>query len=167
MHQFRSPHDFHDDYLRLFHHHSSDQIHNVDLDSVNLFLAFQNTLSSLTLFRVDFSLDAFITLIHHFHKLEEHHLSEPTFDSDRQTVSPPVTPPRGALRLFVLSEKSADILLLALCEQELEYDELEIYKVFGRSTSLVSTCGTTVMHLKLGPHDGNFHTLHDSITSIT
>ena len=49
---------------------------------------------------------------------------------------------------------------------ELEYDELEIYEVLSRSTSLISTCGKTVMHLKLGPHDGKFHTLHNTVTSI-
>ena len=173
FHQFESLHDFQDDYLKSFHHlqHLSlDQVHNVDLDTVNLFPAFQNTLSLLNLFRVSFTVDAFINLIGHFPKLEELHVSEPTFDSERQTVPPPSTPPRGALRFFVLPAKSADILLPALCELELEYHELEIYEVLGRSTShvpsLVSTCGKTLTHLKLGPHDGKLHTLYNSITSI-
>ena len=157
--RFNSLYDFHEGYLKSFHHLqrlSLDQVHHVDLDTTSLFPAFRNSLSSLSLSHVSLTLDAFINLIGHFPKLKELYLNEPRFDSEHLTVPPPSTPPHGALRLFMLSDGSADIPLRALCELKPEYDELEIYRVHGNPShvrSIISTCEKTITHLRLGPQD--------------
>ena len=73
-HRFQSLHDFRDDYLKSLHrlqHLTLNWVRNVDLDSVNLFAAFQNTLSSLSLFYVSPALDAFIKLLGYLPKLRK------------------------------------------------------------------------------------------------
>ena len=168
--QFRSLHDLHDDYLKSFHllqHLSLD--HRVDLDTTNLFPAFQNSLSSLSLSHVSLTLDAFINLLCYFPNLRRLQLFNSRFDSGHLTVPPPSTPPRGALRLFMLSQKRADIPLRALCALEPEYDELEIYRVYDSPShvrSIISACKKTLAHLKLGPRDCKPQILHNSTARI-
>ena len=165
-HQFNSLHEFHEGYLKSFHRLQCltlNRVGNLNLDTVNSFSAFQNTLSSLSLIYVSLTLDAFITLIGYFPKLRELRLSEPTFDSDNRTVPPPSTPPRGSLRVTTITP---NILLRELCELELEYDGLEIFDIPGNSKShtrsVISTCEKTLKHLKLYPCTPR--TLHNSIT---
>ena len=174
-HQFQSLHELHKDYLKSFHHLQCltlDDVDGVDSHVVNLFPAFQNTLSSLSLFCVSLTLDAFINLFSYFPNLRELQLGRPTFYPDHRTVPPPSTPPRGKLRLSMLSEKDAGVLLRGLRGLELEYDELEIYQVGGLATlhtgsrSIVSKCEKTLRRLTLGPYDCKLHTLHSNATSI-
>ena len=170
-----SLHGLHEDYLKSFHHLQElnlDQVYDIKLDTVNLFQAFQNTLSSLSLSRVSLTLDAFIKLLGYFPNLRELRLTEPAFDSEHRTVPPPSTSPRGTLSLLLSSARNTDILLRGLCELEPEYNELHIYEL-GDSTStspvhtVISACEKTLTHLQLGLRDCKLHTLHNSITSLT
>ena len=171
--QFQSLHDLQEDYLQSFHRLQRLALHDVDNvkpDTVDLFSAFQNTLSSLYLFRVSLTLDAFIKLLCYLPKLRELYLSEPTFDSNHWTTPPPgSTPPRGSLSLCGFSAESTDILLRGLHELKPEYDGLKLVEVSGNSTihahSIISTCEKTLTHLTLGPCDRTLYALYN-ITSF-
>jgi hypothetical protein len=173
-HKFLSLHVLQRDYLKSFHglqNLTLEQVHNVGLDTVESFLAFQNTLSSLSLFHVCFTLDAFIKLLGYFPNVRELRLYNPTFDTEHLTTPPPNSkPPRGALHLSLSSARDTDILLRGLCALELEYDELDIYENPGASASPVHpaifACGKTLAHLNLCLRDCKFQTLHNSITSV-
>ena len=158
---FDSLYDFRDDYLKSFHclqELNMYQVHNIDSNTVNLFPAFRNTLSSLSLFHVSLTLDAFIKLLGYFSNLKKLHLYNPTFDTEHLTAPPPSsTSPRGTLSLYRLSPESMDIFLRGVCGLELEYDELVICGIDGSPShfrSLISTCEKTLTHLKLGPGEG-------------
>ena len=154
--QSQSLHDFHEDYFKSFHRLqflSLERIRDIDLDAVHFFLAFQNSLSSLSLIHVSLALGALIKLLGYFPNLRKLYLNELTFCAEHRTTPPPSIPPRGKLSLSTFSAKNADILLRCLCELELEYDELYIYKVHGNILhihSVVSACAKTLTHLKLG-----------------
>ena len=155
--QFQSLCDFHEDYLKSFHHLQClalDNIGNVELNAVDLFPSFQNTLSSLSLFQVSLTLDVFIKLLGYFPKLRDLYLNDPTFCAEhRITPSPGSTPPRGSLSLCRLSAESMDILLRGLCGLEPQYDKLAIFSSSSHAHSIISTCEKTLTHLKLGPPD--------------
>ena len=157
--QSQSLHDFHEDYFKSFHRLqflSLERIRDIDLDAVHFFLAFQNSLSSLSIFRVSLALDALIKLLGYFPNLRKLYLNELTFCAEHRTTPPPSISPLGMLSLSTFSVKNADILLRRLCELELEYDELYIYEVHGNIShihSVVSACAKTLTHLKLGPYD--------------
>ena len=173
--RFNSLHDFHEDYLKSFHRLQKldlDEVDHFELDAVNLFPAFENSLSSLLIYHLSFNLDAFIKLLCYFPNLRYLQLFDLTFDTEHLTTPPPSsTPLRGTLSLHAFSLENTDILLRVLCQLELEYDKLEIDGVLvdhspSHVRSIISTCGKTLTHLKLGPHDGKLHTLYNSITSI-
>jgi hypothetical protein len=133
-----------------------DRIHNIDLDTVNLFPAFQNTLSSLSLLRVSLTLDAFAKLLGYFPNLRELILSGPTLCVEHRTIPlPSITPPRGRLSLSFFSPESMDTLLRGLCELAPEYDEPKIFEVstpsISRIPSIVSACAKNLKRLKLHP----------------
>src|ERR1700753_2506971 len=110
----QSLHDFHEDYFKSFHRLqflSLEWIRNIDLDTVNLFPAFQNTLSLLSLFGVSLTLDALIKLLGYFPNLRELYLSPDTFWRKHRRTPPPSTPPRGMLSLSACFGRDADILL--------------------------------------------------------
>ena len=153
--RLKSLYHLHGDFLKLFdhlQHFTLDQVHDVDLDAVNLLPAFQNTLSSPSLLHSSLILDAFIKLLGYFPNLREFSLTAPTFYAEHRTVPPP-TPLRGTLRLSKLSVKDTDILLQGICGLELEY-KLEIYEVRGLSTfhvyRIISACEKTLARLMLG-----------------
>ena len=170
--QLQSLYNIHEDYLKSFHCLQNLSLHdsgNIEFNTVDLFPAFQNTLSSLSLANLSLTSDAFINLLGHFPNLRELHLSELTFCAELRTTPPPSTPLRGALALLTLSTYDhTNILLRGLCEFKLEYDELEIFGVHGNPShvrSLISTCEKTLEHLILGALDCKLHTLHNNITS--
>ena len=166
---FNSLYGFHRGYLKSFYHLQRltvEQVDDVGSNTVNLFQAFQSTLSSLSLLRVSLTLDAFIGLLGYFPNLRSFHLNKPAFYPEYRTVPPPSIPPRGTLALSMVSAKDADILLGALCKLELEYDELGIFGVSDGSShinSLLSACEKTLTRLKLGSSDCKPHTqqLHE------
>jgi hypothetical protein len=162
---FKSLYDLLEGYVESFHQLQHLTVDDVELNAIDLFSAFQNTLSSLSLYQVSFTLDVFIQLLGYFPNLRELHLGKPTFCADHRSTPPPSTPPRGTLALSTLSAKNADILVRGLSELGLEYDELDIYKVNGNPTciySLISSCGKTLKYLKLCPR--TLHTFHNHIT---
>jgi hypothetical protein len=134
-----------------------DDVEGVGSDVVNLFPAFQNTLSSLSLFCVSLTLDAFVKLLGYFPDLRELQLRRPTFSAVFRTVPLPPTPPRGKLCLSMLSGKDMRVLLEGLRGLEMEYDELDIYQIGGFPAlyilSAASICRKTLRRLTLGPYD--------------
>ena len=168
--QFQSFHDIHEDYLKSFHRLQRLSLHksgNIESNIVDLFSAFRSTLSSLSLSDLPLTLDAFTNLLGYFPNLRDLRLTDLTFGAEHRTTLPPSTPLRGALSLFMCSTtNNTDLLLRGLCEFKLEYDELEIFAVYGNPShvrSLISACEKTLTHLILGPHDCKLHTLHNNI----
>ena len=163
--------DFQEDYLRSFHYLQNltlMRVFNIGLDTVDSFSAFQNTLSSLFLSNVTFTLDAFVKLLGYFPNLRRLNLDEPFFYAEHRTVPSPSTPPRGTLCFSLTSVENTDILLRGLCELELEYDRLEIINVgrglsASRLRSIISACEKTLKYLTLRPC--TLHALHNNITS--
>jgi hypothetical protein len=156
---FNSLHEFHEDYLKSFHHLQCLTLYgigSIEPNALDLFLAFQNTLSSLSLILVSFNLDTFIGLLGYFPRLRVLCFDHSKFQTEHRTVAPPSTPPRGTLRLTLSSDRDASILLRGLCELDLEYDQLEIHEVRRNASpvhSLISACEKTLTHLELGLND--------------
>ena len=169
---FNSLYDLHEDYLKSFRRLRKLDLNEVyyESDATNLFPAFQNTLSSLSLSRISFNLDVFIKLLGYFPNLRELYLYYLTLYTKHLTTPPPTsTPLHGTLSLDSLSPKSTNILLRALCELEPEYDELVFFDFYGNPShvrSLFSTCEKTLTRLNIGPDDCKLHTLHINITGI-
>ena len=157
--------DSYEDYLKSFYrlqHLTLVEVIDINLDIVNLFLPFQNTLSSLSLCYVSLTSDAFIKLLGYFPNLRVFRLTAPTFYSNPRTVPPPPTPLRGTLRLSDSFGKKGDTLLRQLCDLKLEYDELDLHRVSSctpRIHSLVSACEKTLTRLTLSSWNSKFHAL--------
>ena len=107
--RLKSLYHLHGDFLKLFdhlQHFTLDQVHDVDLDAVNLLSAFWNTLLSLSLLRTSLTLDAFIKLLGYFPNLREFSLTAPTFYAELRTVTSSFhTTTRDATPLQSLSKK--------------------------------------------------------------
>jgi hypothetical protein len=122
-----------------------------------LFLAFQNTLFSLSLNRVSLTLSAFVKLVDYFPNLRELYFSESSFTPDYQPTPRFSRPPRGKLHLSTLSVSNTTALSDVLSGLELEYDELEIVNVFDRPPTriqpIISACEKTLKCLKADLED--------------
>jgi hypothetical protein len=90
-----------------------------------LFSVFQTTLSSLSLFRVALTWEAFIDVVDYFPNLRDLPLGQYSFAGDRRVVSPLSIPPRGKLRLSSLLLDNMSTLSSGFSASELQFDELE------------------------------------------
>ena len=123
-----------------------------------LFLAFQNTLFSLSIYRVTLTLGTFVKLVDYFPNLRELYFSESSFIDDFQPTPPFSRPPRGKLHLSTLSVSNTTTLSSALSGPAvLEYDELEIINVIDRPPTrvqpIISACEKTLTRLKADLED--------------
>ena len=161
---FKTLHSSHGDYFRSLHRLERLALRvfvRIEPDITNLFLAFQTTLSSLSLSRVSITWGAFINVVDYFPNLQDLHLSQSSFVGDCRVVPPLSRPPRGKLSLITLSSDNMSILSSGFSVSELRYNELEITNVFDRIPShairpIISPCGKTLTRLVLDPYDCKF-----------
>ena len=169
--RFQSLYALHEYHLESFHRLRHLALHNIgDIESntVDLFPAFQNTLSSLSLHRVRLTLDTFIKLLGYFPNLKQLTLHDSAFDPERWATPLPSTPPRGKLTLSALSEEDTGALLWGLRQLEPEYDELNFLEVYGNSIhSIISTCNKTLKRLQLSRRVCKFHTIFKTSRALS
>ena len=148
----------HGDYFRSLHrlqHLTLRDISRIESYTPHLFLAFKNTLSSLTLYCVTLTWGAFVRLVDYFPNLRALDFSESTFQPDSPPTPQFSRPPRGKLRLSTLSMSAFGTLCQGIAGLELEYDQLEIIRIFDSShvQHIFSACKKTLTHLKLDLHN--------------
>ena len=144
--QFRSFHRFH----RL-QHLVLRNIGHIASNAPNQFLAFHDSLSSLSLDRVSLAWGTFVGLVNCFPNLSRLHFGNSLFEPDRLPAPPFSRPPRGKLRLSALHSKHFGILCLGIVGLELEYDQLEFIDTSDSSHvhHVISACEKTLTHLTL------------------
>jgi hypothetical protein len=173
---FHTLHPSHGDYFRSLRRLERLALRvfvRIEPDITNLFLAFQSTLSSLSLSRVSITWIAFINVVDYFPNLKDLHLSQSSFVGDCREIPPLSKPPRGKLCLFTLSSDDMSILSSGLSASVLRYNELEITNIFVQIPSrairsIISTCGKTLTRLVLGSYDCKFryHALSSDVINI-
>ena len=134
---------------------------HIETGITNLFLAFQTTLSSLSLGSLLITWGAIINVVDYFPNLRDFLLTQSTFVGDCQEVAPLSRPPRGRLSLFTLSSDDMFTVSRGLSASELRYNELEITDIYDRISSravmpIISSCGRTLTRLVLGRYDCKF-----------
>ena len=146
----------HSDYFRSLHRLQNlalRDIPRIESNTPNLFIAFQDTLSSLVLYHVYLTWSTFVALVDYFPNLRELDFSESTFEPDQFPVSPPSRPPRGKLRLSTLLASDFGTLCQGIAGLEPEYDQLEIIDIFEQTHSnvqrIIWACKKTLTYLRV------------------
>ena len=147
------------DYLPSFHHLQHLTLRNMRIgpdisERLDVFSAFQHTLSSLTFQYLVLTLSAFIAIVDYFPGLGDLVVDGPTWEIDNQQTPPLSRPLRGRLSINV--HEDFPIFPDRLSGLEVEYDELFILGTSNPTPSIphyqriVDTCGKTLKRLRLG-----------------
>ena len=147
----------HDDHSRSFYrlqYLALQAITPIESNALNLFLAFRDTLSSLSLEYVSLTWSTFVGLINYFPNLRELLFHDSSLETDHSPIPPLSRPLRGTLCLSTLSASHFSTLSRGIAGLEPEYDRLEIihdpYQPFYDVQHIISACEKTLTYLMLG-----------------
>ena len=131
------------------------EIVHIEPNTPNIFLVFQDTLSSLSLDHVSLAWSTFTSLIDYFPNLRELNFGRSSFETGYFPVPSLSRPPRGKLSLSMLPERTFHPLSRQISQLELEYDELEMLDLFDQTGPLshvehiISACKKTLERLRV------------------
>lgn len=150
------------DYMPLFCHLQSLTLCDMRVKSdfsekIEIFSAFQHTLSSLSLQNTSLPWITFVALIDYFPALGTLEILDPFFHEDDQQQTPLSRPLHGDLVIAGFTKQALTILSDRLCGIQVVYDELAIHEdpisrsAPGHYQHLIDVCGKDLKRLKLSP----------------
>jgi hypothetical protein len=117
------------------------------LEHLDLFSAFQHTLSSLSIREGSITWSAFVSLVGYFPNLRDLKILLMSFEVDSRPAPRPIGPLRGRLSVELREGESTDLFADWFPALRLEYEELEISQDFGHR--FLTTIAHSLKYLKL------------------